>query len=294
MSSTTPSPSTTVPSETITAKEFNAVKHRLAELTTKIAELQRKSRGTTKANAEVARFEAQVKTLTTQLKLAGDRYNNASDPVIKASAAGKIYALDSRLTELFGDLDGRITTLEETSEQHTGLLAEQGVLLSDHTTGISMLNEGHLSLSQRVSQITTGSTKTPGWKFVISIFAGIIAGLVWSNHTFADSVTLKDGQVVTIQYAAASAPWAAMLIGVAAAGLVLGFLLSFVGTKASRTKTSTTTYDHDEVPVTPPAQVVRQSVKTRTTTVPPQEPVNPTPTAVLPRTESGVPVDARS
>lgn len=264
--------------KTVSATEFNAVKHRLAELNAKIEVLQRKSRGATRANAQVAGLQAQVQEIASQLKLAGERYNNASDPAVKADAAGQVYALDSRLTELFEDVSGRVGQLETTVTSHTGTLAEHG-------TEIKMLQEGQTSLHERVSSITTyGPARVPRWQIVVAIVVGFIAGLIWNAITFTQTTVLDDRAIVS-PLDAANSMWAAIGAGIVAALIVLVIFSFFANDKKD---TQTTTLTEESVAIKRPS-VIRRSVKAATPTTEP----DPTPTQVI-TTDKGADVGARS
>ena len=293
----------TAPRKTVSATEFNNVKHRLAELGVKIEVLQRQSKGTTRANAEVARLKAQVEAITTQLRLAGERYNNAGDPAIKASAAGQVYALDDRVTELFNDVSERVSALEADMAEAKGKIAEYGSTLGAQGTEIVMLKEGQTSLHERVSSITTQTSKTPWWHFLVAIVVGVVASLIWHSIKFTQTVPqattsttiLPNKQTVVVPLTAANSTLAAVCAGIAAAAIALA-IMSFFKSGKKTTQTSKTT-QRSTVGTTPSVAfasaptVKRTSVKTAATS--PNDGSDPTPTKVF-TTEPGVQTGARS
>ncbi len=248
--------------KTVTAAEFDDVKHRLAELRALIAELQRKSRGTTEANARVAGLEAQVEAITNQLKLNGERFNASNDPLVKEAVSDEIARLNKRIEEFSTDINMQLEQLRTDVEQHTGLLAEHGAALGEQGTRLGMVEEGQSSLHERVETISAmGSVRIPWWQVAIAAAVGVIAFSGWKSHMFSDSFVLANKQVVTVPYAVANSWWTALFIGIAAAALALGLLLVFTGGRKAKTETTTTR--RDEVTTTPPLRVVN-----KTTTVP--------------------------
>jgi len=270
------------------------VKHRLAELRALIAELQRKSRGTTEANARVAGLEAQVKALAAQLKLNGERFNLADDPAVKEAVSDEIKRLNKRIEEFNLDVNTQLKELRTTVEEHTGLLAEHGVILDEHGTRLGMVEEGQTSLHERVELIatTTGFAGTPGWQIGLSLIVGFIAAWIWKSQDFIDNFTVQpNNRVVTIPYTAANSLWTSVFVGVAVAAITLGILLIFTGGRRTSNEEVTTVTRRDEVTTTTPRPETAAPI---TTTVPPEPAANPTPTEVLDRTDPGVQTGARS
>ena len=202
-----------------------------------INELWRKSQGITSAHKRIARVEAELKALTL-------RAETASDPLIVESVANKLESLETRLETLFGDLSQDMIDLKVIVDGHTdeiadlrtdvdGLIDTTGV----HTTRIGMLEEGQTSLSSRVTTVE-GGTKFPIVRFVISLFIGLFAGLIWHGHTFGQSVKLADGTTFFIAFSAANSVWAALLFGIAMFALSFG-MLSIVRRTSNSTEATT-------------------------------------------------------
>ena len=261
----------------ISKAEFNNIKDRIADLTTSVGTLERKSRGVTRANAEVARLRAEVTEITAKLKTNAERYNNASDPAIKADAAGKVYALDERVTELFNDVSERVTTLEADMARAKGSIAQHRVLIDHNTEDILMLAEGQQSLNQRVDTIV-GPARFALWQILASVITGSIAGMAWHSVTFTQG---------KIPLAAANSTWTAVGVGIGAAAFAM-FILSFIPSGGTTAKDDVTT--DNEVIETP--TVRRTSI--RTAIAPTNDgSADLAPTEVL-VTESGAGAGARS
>ena len=273
--------------KTVTRAEFDDVKHRLAELNAMIEELRRKSRGTTGANAKVARLESEVKAIRDQLLLNGERFNSAEDTAVKEAVSTEIARLNKRIQEFYDDINTQLKSLRTTVEEHTGILSEHG-------TRLVMVEEGQTSLHQRVELIatSTGSAGTPGWQIGLSLIVGFIAAWIWKSQNFIDNFTVQpNNRVVTIPYTAANSLWTSVFVGVAVAAITLGILLIFTGGRRTSNEEVTAVTRRDEVTTTTPRPETAAPI---TTTVPPEPAANPTPTEVLDRTEPGVQTGARS
>lgn len=240
-----------------------------------INELWRKSQGITSAHNRAARAEAELAALTL-------RAANASDPLIVESVENKLAFLETRLEALFGDVSQDIHDLKVVVDSHSddivdlrtdvdGLIGTTGF----HTTRIGMLEEGQTSLSSRVTTVE-GGTKFPTGRFVISIFIGLIAGILWHGHKFVQSQVLADGSTLITAFSAANSVWTALLFGTALFALSIGILMIVRSTSNS---TEATTQESTTRRILNRVQQRRNPAVTNTPPSP--APVDEAPTKVL-------------
>jgi len=223
----------------------------------KIGELQRKSLGITRANAEVAALKLRLAKLENTIK-------NSSDPAVTSNANNGIDRVEKRLVELFGVLQADIADQQVTLDEHTATLAEHNERLANHDdrigelredvtatrievhaarTEFDMASEGLNSLHSRVSTVETKTNhKFPILGFVIASLAGLIAGIWWKATKFQSTVTLSDGKTTAnIPYDLANSGWAALLIGLSVFGFVMVAFLLFPSKGTSEIRESSTT-----------------------------------------------------
>lgn len=236
-------------------------KLRLTRLRSKIRTARAARRLTSQQADELA---GRVTALVAELDRAEERYRAAQRLDDREVIFNEITALENRVVSYANDVSAWLEELAET--------------VADNTMQIEYLHEGQRSLHHRVSRIEEGAGyRTPIWKIVVSLIAGIIAGWLWWQYPFADTIAFNNGGVANFQ-SLADEVWAAWIAGIAVSCIALGILLSFGGVRSPKRASRS-----EEVVQTIPASTVERHPALST----PREPTRSSDTAELPREPVG-------
>lgn len=233
-------------------KTINQLQH-------KAQEAERRGRGTTRANGEIAAIQRELANMKAKL----DRINSETgggvkhDPVVLAAFQDEAKRIDERASELFTranktlqELEGRVSTLEGESARH-GM-------------SIMMLEEGQSSLDGRVQWFENERDTIPWGRIGISAAIGVIAG-IWSYFFILGSYTLPDGVVVNQLHVLLFA----ILTGIGSFGVAVGILHIFRKRNQQNThRLNGATYVAPPVPINPnPVQSSATAAETAPTKV---------------------------
>jgi len=172
-------------------KEIGAVKY-YAE------ELEKDKRGVEKFHARATKLEAEVKRITERFDaIKGDVSSNDLDPVQVTAYKAEFERLNGRLEDLFGRASSELSELRERFDSlETDHEALTGVV-NDNAGVLSKLGSSHNRLTGRVNdvEVTLKSLvqKFPIGRVVVAVVIGVIAGVLWSNHTFTSTIPLPGG-----------------------------------------------------------------------------------------------------
>lgn len=233
--------------------EFERLAHKVKQHEAQIAELKRKARGTTLANARVVQLQAELEAVKARVVGRAETLGSIDDPVVLQGYQQEFERLDKRIEDLYGNLSSELRTLQETVDSHTGRLA-------NHETRIGMVEEGQSSLHRRVSVVEEVS-KFPKGKLVAALVAGVVAAIIWWAIPFSGSFQLPDGTDVPLLYTYADGPLGAGLFGVFVFAGLLGLLMLF---KSRQTSEST----EQRQGIAPPQQAETRKLQAADNTAP--------------------------
>lgn len=161
----------------------------LATLKAKVADFERTARGTTRANAGIARIEA-------VLKQSQERLTEIEREITRMPVSAQAY--ESELERIGQDTQSQFeSALNQIGTLNTKLRKLTGTV-SEHTTRLVMLEEGQKSTDQRLGALEK-IRHLATWPIGVGIVIGIIAGLLWWNlfHSVL-TTTMPDGSTLTV------------------------------------------------------------------------------------------------
>lgn len=188
-----------------------------------ISELQRKSQGSTRANAKVSQVESKLAQIESEVAALRKRSSNintdAKDEVIAGAYSREFERINTRLTDFFNTLTAQDTTLQEELEALSGRV---GVVESDikEVRGEhNLLRHDHNELHERFTAFAKLRDAVPWGRIIVSLIVGVLAAL-WTFDFVLKQHTLQDGTVVQLPVV-----WfVTILVGLGVFGIVLGIL----------------------------------------------------------------------
>lgn len=184
--------------------------------------LERKSKGITRSNAEVAALKNRFNRLVSTID-----GPNELDPLIEKKISTELNQINDRLKVLFESLSDDYLIMKGTLDEHTGQLAE-------HTDQIKNVKDQSDATDRKVAvideQVTTivKGKKFPVIRVVVAVIAGIVACFYWASINFVStSKPAADGSTITVSYPFANSGWAAIGFGLGIAAILMGIMLMF-------------------------------------------------------------------
>lgn len=236
--------------QTATNNNVTRVQNKLNGQRHLIAELERKSQGTTRANAEIAKVTktlAQIESeLATLRKRSGDINTDAKDDVIAGAYSQEFERINTRLSDFFTTLNGQDTTLREELEALSGRVGVVENGLEEVRGEHNLLRHDHNELHERFTLFVQLRDAVPWGKIIASLIVGALAAW-WTFDFVLKQNTLQDGTVVHLPIV-----WfVTILVGLGVFGIVLGILHWIRSRNQQGAQQSQNVQVNHQVPVNP-------------------------------------------
>ncbi|MDN5275567.1 MAG: hypothetical protein JWN33_216 [Candidatus Saccharibacteria bacterium] len=223
--------------------------------------LEREAAGTTiflpsdEDQSAATTAKARLEELRREFLIAGDAYNGTTDPVKKAEAAATIRQVGSEMEAFSGELQQRVSTLEQQMTEIRPMVLDHEVRLQKVETGI-----------KRVQRTTTTDSPPPWWVWAIALLIGVLVYIFVRLVVRLPDSTLKiPGTSINISLHDDPA-WVSLWLSVVAFLVTAALLVLFVPRKQTEATSATTT--SDEAPTRPlPQQASSTPVATTPTPV---------------------------
>jgi hypothetical protein len=225
--------------------------------------LNRKSRGTTRANAELAALKRYVDKLAEKINTATD-----VEPEILLKWQEDLNRASRRVGSLFDELAEDVRVLQLEVAGHTGQLAEHTGQLADHALKIDDTNDKVVVIDSHVKSMQE-KMETPKAFIIIAVIASvvtwIVVSLIWGSfdHSPADLV-LKDGTKIE-QTSQLNSPFITILFGFMFAAVVFVIFWMFAPkriikkTEAGSSTSVSSVKETTDAPSSPDTKVIMTS-----------------------------------
>lgn len=212
---------------------------KVKELRFFVEELERKSDGITLGNQRAAQLEEQVQALQARIDALSEHIGIPQFEAIMA----EIQRIDERSDALWADLDKRQCQTDERVDKIDLRLANHNERIEANASAIAFVR----------SRID--SFGVPIWAYVVGAIAGVVAGVVWANHDWTETVQAGQ-QAISVVNSNAATWWAAVICGIAVAMVVTSILAAFTnatGNNDTQTEAGAAAAGSASVETTPPA-----------------------------------------
>lgn len=207
-----------------------SIERKLEALGFHVAELRRKSQGTTKANTRAAKLEQDlaklievVSGITSRIDNLGE---NAGIPQIEAFTA-EIGRLDRKVDGLWVDLNAELEKLRGRVDEHDKRLDNHDTKFASHGERIEAVEVTVNAHTRAIASIRSrggGSGGIHPTAYLIGVITGIIAGIIWSAKDWSQKATVG-GMETIVPNDGANSIWAAIACGIGV-GLLALFIMS--------------------------------------------------------------------
>jgi hypothetical protein len=136
------------------------------------------------------------------------------------------------IVDTLGSIQARLETLTDGLMVANGTISTHTTQLDAHEERITHVTGRLTNLEHAHAEIQSGST-FPNWGFGVALVAWLIVSVLWTSHTWKQTAPAKIGKVtgnLVLHYRFMNSGWTALLVGFAAALLVL-LIVSLIPSK---------------------------------------------------------------